>query len=849
MTNQNELSQEIINTLNEVVAGRICEVRILRTSKGVLSGYFDNPDSVADAVVPYDGKYDIYVTLNEVKDDLFARGANRLVPYAKNTTADADITRRMWLLIDIDPVRPAGVSATAEEKKAAGKVVKGILKYLVVQNGWSKPIIADSGNGYHLLFPIDLPNDAENSLLLKQVLQTLSHRFSDEKAKVDETTYNAARICKLYGTMATKGDSTVERPHRPSKILSFPEEQVVIPREKMEELVKDMPRNSSLIKGTMKKIKEQIDVDDYLEKHGIGVVSKSEWNGGYRWVLDICPWNPEHTDHSAFVIQFADGGIAAKCHHNGCSQENWRTLRDKLEPNWRVKESHSGVHDQIDTGEKETNADILVRLAAKAELFHTPMGEAYATIPSGKINVKIQSDCFKNWLIKEFYNETQKAVSSEAYNQAVALIKSKACIDGAEKKLHFRVAKHQKDIYYDLAVTDGRVIKISEDGYEVVSDYPNIFRRIKNMKAQCLPASKGDALLIKNHIQSKTKSDEILLVVTLISSFIPDIAHPVFVAAGEKGAAKSTTMRMVRSIIDPAQCALVALPNKERDLVLTLANNYVPSFDNVESISSRQSDLFCMASTGGGVSTRKLYTDDEDIFLEFKHCVSVNGINVVATRPDLLDRAVIFELERIPEEKRKEESAVWEAFNSDLPVIMAGIFETLSKALALYPSVSLEKLPRMADYCRWGYAIAEVIGYGGKEFLDAYKRNISRANSSAISEEPVAAAIVAFMRKHSEWEDNVAKLLTQLEQVAYEEKIDIKAQRWPKAAHTLSARLNQIKSNLEDVGITFEKKHNTRGSIIRLKNEKCSIANLENPKCKGIQVQLDDSLDDLEEVI
>lgn len=819
--NEQQVIEVIVKNLQEIVAhGGIVEARILRTSQGTLSGYFNDPYKLAKEIVPYNGKHDIYITINQINSALLARGINRLVPYAKQTTADSDVERRVWLLVDIDPDRPAGVSATDEEKEAALNMASTIKHYLVRECGWSEPIVADSGNGGHLLFPIDLPNDGKTREIISRVLQAICLLFNNDKAKVDLTTFNAARICKLYGTMATKGDHTAERPHRQSKIINYPDEQIPVPIEKLEALAGLLPIKPTLSKGVSKNTGSVIDINAYLAKHGVEVYSKSDWQGGNRWILTSCPWDPAHTDHSAYIVQFANGAVAAGCHHNGCSQESWYTFRDKLEPGWqdekKIKKSNSNRSEEI----KETHAEILIRIADVAELFHTSIEDGYATVPVGKRNrnMKIRSKNFKSWLTKEFYNKTSKPPGSDALNQAIDVIESKALYEGQEKKLHLRVAKYNDKFYYDLADKDGNVIEITPQGYKIADNPPDIFRRTKNMAAQVIPNKNGNVLLINKHVRSKTKDHEILFVVTVIASFVPEISHPVLVTAGEKGASKTTTMRMVRRIIDPAIRDLLVVPNSEYDLALVLANNYAPSFDNIESISPKQSNMLCMASTGGGVSVRTLYTNDEETFLEFKHCVGLNGINVVATRPDLLDRAVINELERIPQNQRKEESAVWQAFDEDLPLIMGGIFEILSKALNIYPTVSLSFLPRMADYCRWGYAIAEAIGYGGKAFLDAYNRNISRANDSAIKEDQVAAAVVAFMREHTHWEGYVAKLLMQLERVADDEKINIKAYRWPKAAHSLSSRLNEVKSNLEEIGISFEKKHDKGGTVIRLEN-------------------------------
>jgi hypothetical protein len=77
------------------------------------------------------------------------------------------------------------------------------------------------------------------------------------------------------------------------------------------------------------------DLDALLARLGADLGSPTPYNGGRKWVLARCPWNPDHTDRSAFVIQFPSGAVAAGCHHNACQGKNWHDLRDILDPGWR----------------------------------------------------------------------------------------------------------------------------------------------------------------------------------------------------------------------------------------------------------------------------------------------------------------------------------------------------------------------------------------------------------------------------------------------------------------------------------------------------------------------------------
>jgi hypothetical protein len=192
-------------------------------ARGTVSGYFDNRDAFVNAVMQLDQERKasgVYVTLNPVQPDLLARAVNRLIAISKHgtTTEDVHIVARRWLLLDFDPIRPTGISSTKEELKAALDAASRAQEHLSLQ-GWQQPVSACSGNGIHLLYRIDLPNDNDTREMLRSLLKGLSASLSDEAVDVDTSVFNAARIVKLYGTAARKGDSTPERPHRRSQFL------------------------------------------------------------------------------------------------------------------------------------------------------------------------------------------------------------------------------------------------------------------------------------------------------------------------------------------------------------------------------------------------------------------------------------------------------------------------------------------------------------------------------------------------------------------------------------------------------------------------------------------------------
>ncbi|GAB7015452.1 hypothetical protein [Methanogenium cariaci] len=349
-TNQPNASDEngVRDTLSLLFSGdSVVELRALGDG-GVHSGYFTDHDLMAERAAAMDAFRDItgvYVTLNEVNPALLSRRANRVkqrLSRSDATTADADIIRRRWLPIDFDPVRPSGVSATDAEHAAALERAERVAAWLTGR-GFPEPVLADSGNGAHLLYAIDLPNDGEATRLVKACLSVLDALFSDATVHCDTANFNAGRIWKLYGTTARKGDSTPERPHRKARICSAPDAPQVVTDDLLQELADAIPR-SAPVTG---KRRGSFDLGHWLTTHGISVRTEKPWQGGTLFTLDACPFSSAHTD-GAFAIQFANGALFAGCHHDSCGggSQRWQELRAMYEPERIAGKEKAGTKPQ-----------------------------------------------------------------------------------------------------------------------------------------------------------------------------------------------------------------------------------------------------------------------------------------------------------------------------------------------------------------------------------------------------------------------------------------------------------------------------------------------------------------------
>lgn len=350
-----------------VQPGDVFEIRILepkqresRYNPKTLFGFFNDPVKAVHELVNLKlaRAKGVYLTLNTVNPDLLARANNRFAEVKHGeSTSDKDILHRRWLLVDVDPKRPSGISATDSEKAESHTLIETINSYLT-EKGWPEPIVADSGNGYHLLFKISLPSDTD---LIKRCLEALHKRFSNDKANVDTTVFNPARIVKLYGTWAMKGDHCPEigRIYRWARLLKVPEPVVEVSPDLIESLAAQFNTTANSIPAdhphpdqsppnknpcSWDRDRMQNFIDTHLSE--CRPQPPEPYQGGWKWVLNVCPFNPDHSDRSAAIFIMSTGVLGFKCQHDGCKENHWKQVRDKFEPKSKKRHPPPKVMEQ-----------------------------------------------------------------------------------------------------------------------------------------------------------------------------------------------------------------------------------------------------------------------------------------------------------------------------------------------------------------------------------------------------------------------------------------------------------------------------------------------------------------------
>ena len=334
--------RKAVNTMKP--DGELFEIRFIGNSGRLnFSGYFTNADTLVRELLKLNPSEsgNVYITLNNINSACYSRQQRDIfVKNCKVTTSDNDIFGYDWLMLDFDPKRPSGTSSSDAELEIAHQKAVQVYRYLN-ERGFNQPVVAVSGNGYHLLYKIRMQNTTENCRLIENTLKTLNTLFGESDIDIDTKVYNPSRICKLYGTVACKGADTSERPHRLSKIISMPNEIKVNSKSLLESIVNIIPTQPEAPQKYNNYNPNKFELENWLTEHNVSVTQKSNFNGGTKYILENCPFDSNHKGKDACLIQLPNGAICFHCFHQSCSDKKWKDFREFFEPDaYQKKEYH-----------------------------------------------------------------------------------------------------------------------------------------------------------------------------------------------------------------------------------------------------------------------------------------------------------------------------------------------------------------------------------------------------------------------------------------------------------------------------------------------------------------------------
>lgn len=455
--------------------------------------------------------------------------------------------------------------------------------------------------------------------------------------------------------------------------------------------------------------------------------------------------------------------------------------------------------------------DKLFAISEKADLFHTPRGEAFATIErDGHREVlRVAGTEFREWLLYEYYTNEGTAPGKNAMTETLPTIIAKAQIEGPEREVFTRLAEHAGRIYIDLGDETRCVVEVTPDSWRVMSNSPVPFFRTANTKALPIPVAGGDIFELRDFVNVATDADFVLLVSWLIGAMHPSGPYPLLVLQGEQGSAKSTTSRVVRSLVDPGVPSHRAVPTKEWDLMVSAQYTRVLAFDNLSGLSAQMSDVFCQLATGAGFGARKLFTDDDEKIFSAKRPVIVNGISDIARREDLASRSIVLRLPHIAASKRRRERDIDAAFEIARPRIFGALLDGLSRALRDAESVELDSHPRMADFAVWMTAAEPALRFAAGTFLAAYEANRAEVIHTALEGDAIAAGVLALVYPTGDFTGTMTELLHELNAtVAAEYRT---GKWWPDTPRGLSDRLTRLGDFFHSVGVSVQRHRETTG--------------------------------------
>lgn len=471
--------------------------------------------------------------------------------------------------------------------------------------------------------------------------------------------------------------------------------------------------------------------------------------------------------------------------------------------------------DQGSGDERRSQAARLVALAADAELFHTPMSEPFATIPvdEHRETHPIRSLAFKSWLRQRYWTASEQPAGQAAMSDAVETLAARAEYDGRQLPVWVRVGSFDGRLYLDLANDRWDVVEIGPDGWRLVTDPPVRFRRSATMEALPVPARGGSLAELRPFVNLADDDAWHLFCGAMVAAFRPSGPYLVLLLHGEQGSAKSTTVRVFRGLVDPSRTPLRAEPREQQDLLIAARYSWVVAFDNLSHIPPWLSDAFCRLSTGGGLGKRQLYTDQDEIVLDAQRPLILNSIGEIATRGDLLDRAILLEQLPIPDHARRAEVEYWRAFEAVRPRILGALLDAVAAALAGEAAVRLARLPRMADAARWVTAAEGALGWPGGTFEAAYARNRREGHAVVLEASPLAGPLQRLIAA-GDWRGTARELLARLAAVAGAE---IAEQRdWPRNARALTEALKRLAPTLRAMGIEWTRLSRTGSSRTHL---------------------------------
>lgn len=502
-----------------------------------------------------------------------------------------------------------------------------------------------------------------------------------------------------------------------------------------------------------------------------------------------------------------------------------RTLRAQDMPSWvrlreRLKKAGVGVTEldkQLQRGigaareDDETTADKLIALArSQCDFLHDAQREPYAVFEAAGARqvYGVLSSGFSDYLSHAYYTVHDRAPTETSLKVALATMRGQAQFEGEACEVFTRIAKTQAGYWLDLCNDAWQCVQVTATGWAVVAGAgAPLFTRSASMRPLPVPGRDG-TLNVLWPLVNIPEDDRLLLLAWMLECLRADTPHVVLELTGEAGSAKSSVQKLLRRLIDPNQADLRAAPKSVEDVWIAARNSHMVSLENLSHLNAQYQDALCVLATGGGYSARTLYTNAEETIIELRKPIVLNGISVIVTAQDLLDRCLHIDLPKI--ESRLTEAEVEARFEAAQPALLGALLDLFVSALATLPSVSIapEHRPRMADFAALGEAVFRVRGKPAGAFLRRYTDMRKDGVRRTIDASPVGAALVDYLAEvPGGFEGTLSVLLDLLG------RYRPNGEAWPKSAKGLGDALRRLAPALRLIGFECKPGKKTGGVI------------------------------------
>ncbi|OFV67930.1 MAG: hypothetical protein SCAL_000570 [Candidatus Syntrophoarchaeum caldarius] len=792
--------------------------------------FVTDEDDFVDRCRGLTGDYNVYVGIN---------------PRQRRRGKAEDIASVNAVILDVDAKRPDKKQpATDEELSKAEEVADRIIRWFEAQ-GFHRPIKCMSGNGWQLWAAIPhIGLDDGNRDVIQAKLQAfqrlIEKMFENGDVEIDNIG-DLPRIIKVIGTKSIKGENTPERPHR----LSYAVDPVVRNEDPgLRDYILSLEAEKSDVQlANPSEVQVKSELRPCFRQ---AIEERWQLTGGdghhFRLALVaelIAAGYGDSEIHDVFKIQSDyDPGIT-QSHINRTREKGIRPhrcvtiqrdcaslVRQLCEACKEGKRKRNGrASGEAGTTIKSQNDRLVTLALTRLEAIGCDQySEPHAIIVNGGGGVRalrMRSREFREWLAEIWWQKEQKALSNDALTTATTTLAGVARFEGGRFHLWNRVAELNGRIYYDLANESGEVIEIDENGWEVITDPPVLFRSEQHQRTQIIPERGGSIDDLWRFFTLESERNRCLFLTVLISYFFHEIPRPIVAFYGQHGSRKTTFSKWIKELIDPSKTETLRMPTRDNDMIISLFHHYCAVFDNEGVIKDWQSDILSRAVTGAGETKRALYTDEDEVIFNYKRAIVLNGILIPLYRPDVVDRSLFFKLERREDNKSGRE--LQHEFETAKPQLFGALLDLLAKTLRVLENEEIN-IPggiRMYDYAEVGEACMRALGYKEGTFLRHYLSSKGDDNLRVIESSLMGNVLLSllndgfytddegirhnFLDDEQRWEGTPSELLTVFNLKAKELGIDRRSRDWHGSPKGLSEEIERLKTNLAAVGVMIER--------------------------------------------